>query len=541
MRRWASKRNAGLEAQTGETDSRYTSLVNRPGISREAVDRALAGFRGDLVFPGDADYDAARRLSNLRFDFRPALIAYCVCDSDVRVCLSLSRSTGIPFRVRAGGHSSGGYSESDSVIVIDVSRLDNVSVDPRAKTVTAGSGTLFSKLNAELEHHQSHIPGAECQDVAVGGHVQGGGYGLTSRTYGMNCDNVVEVRVMLANGTIVRANQQTNYDLWWAVRGGTGNNFGVLLSVTYKLQQMVSVFGWRYFWRLTTDGERQTAAEALVKMQQSFADARPEFNIQVAVLYRRMDMAGTAELQLWVYGIYVGTAEQGIAAIKPIAQLPGATPDLQTEGSYLSVLDALLHPWPYFPTLVPPPCGAVASRYISVDDLDRYWTSATWKQMLDRFQVNAVDQWFYLWLEIYGAAINAYSLEDSAFIHRKVAFNLCLNTFWGHMDEPGDPTGRRQRSIDYMDQWCAHVKPAWNQHVYQNYPGQPMSGQDYAVAYWGEALPALIEVKKKYDPDRRFDFPQAIPDRPLGAASWPPKVVQALSQPIVPEMVPSIW
>ena len=180
MRRWASKRNAGLEAQTGETDSRYTSLVNRPGISREAVDRALAGFRGDLVFPGDADYDAARRLSNLRFDFRPALIAYCVCDSDVRVCLSLSRSTGIPFRVRAGGHSSGGYSESDSVIVIDVSRLDNVSVDPRAKTVTAGSGTLFSKLNAELEHHQSHIPGAECQDVAVGGHVQGGGYGSTS-------------------------------------------------------------------------------------------------------------------------------------------------------------------------------------------------------------------------------------------------------------------------------------------------------------------------------------------------------------------------
>lgn len=540
MRPWSSPRHLDYQDQADPAGRRYKALLGHFGGSREGLDRLLVDFRGDLVFPFDPDYPADCRLSDLRFQFRPALIAYCICDSDVRICLQLSQVTRLPFRVRAGGHSGGGYSSLDGGIVIDVSKLNDVTVDPVAKTVTAGSGTLFSKLNATVETYKAHIPGAECVDVAVGGHMQGGGYGLTSRCFGMNSDHVVEMRVMLADGTIVKANKTTNSDLWWAMRGGTGNNFGVLLSATYELRHVEDVYGWRYYWRLTSDSDRQTAAEAMVKIQRMFVDAAPEFSIQVAVLNRKVDQAGTAELQLWVFGVYIGTKDQGKAAVAPIAALPGAVPDVDCEGSYSSVLAVLLKPWPYFPTLVPPPCGRTASRYTAFDDFEKYWTARTWKQQFDRLTVNPVEQWFYFWLEVYCGAINSYPLEKSAFIHRKVAFNVCFETFWGHEDEPHDPSGRRRRSQAFLDQWCIDMTPLWNGRVYQNYPGQPFDGMDYATAYWGDALPALMAVKRKYDPNRLFHFPEAVPDRPAHV-SWPPQVVKALGQPIVPDKDQDIW
>jgi Berberine and berberine like len=132
-------------------------------------------------------------------------------------------------------------------------------------------------------------------------------------------------------------------------------------------------------------------------------------------------------------------------------------------------------------------------------------------------------------------------LQKSAFIHRNVRFNACLEVFWDTCDLVGDPKGRIARSQSFLDGWRTLMKPAWNGEIYQNYPTEELPGNGHEAAYWGKALPALIAVKRKYDPKRCFDFPQAIPDCDPGQISWPADVARALLQSIKPEAAMNIW
>jgi FAD/FMN-containing dehydrogenase len=545
MRSWLSSER--FETLVERLNTLPDSWFEKLGAPRQVLERELEPFQGKLIFPYSPDYDKARRLSNPRFDLRPALIACCVCDTDVRICLRLVDAFSVPFRIRAGGHSVMGYSEVDDGVVIDLSGLNDVSVDPILRRVTIGSGAQFEKIYRVLESFGAHIPGGECLDVAVGGFMQGGGYSLSSRTFGMNCDSVLSVRIMLADGRIVRASERTHHDLWWAVRGGTGNNFGVVLSVTYRLQRLETVYGWRLYWRLTSDQDRQRAADALVSVQTTFSDAPREFNIQASVQYRDVSPDHTAEAQLWVYGAYLGPSQQGRDAIAPLRRLPGAVFDFEFEGTYSKVLDQLMHPFPYFPGHIRgiPPCDVGASRYIAQASAATYWTSQNWKKLLDYLVVPADQQWSSLWLEPYGGAITAYPLHESAFIHRDVSFNACLEVFWDQTDMLGDPHGRIARSQAFLDGWRTLMQPAWNGEIYQNYPTEELAKDAHEAAYWGKAywgkaLPALIAVKRKYDPKRRFDFPQAIPDDP-GHVSWPVDVARSLPRSIEPEAAVDIW
>jgi FAD/FMN-containing dehydrogenase len=554
MRPWLSSER--VETLVERLNTLPDSWFEKLGVSRQVLEHELEPFQGELIFPYSPDYDKARRLSNPRFDLRPALIACCVCDSDVRICLLLFGASSVPFRIRAGGHSVMGYSEVDDGVVIDLSGLNDVSVDPILRTVTVGSGAQFEKIYHVLEGFKAHIPGGECLDVAVGGFMQGGGYSLSSRTFGMNCDNVLSLRIMLADGRIVRASKRTHHDLWWAVRGGTGNNFGVVLSVTYRLLRLETVYGWRLFWRLTSDQDRQRAADALVNVQETFSDAPREFNIQASVQYRKVtvdeattvDQQVVAEAQLWIFGAYLGPSQQGRDAIAPLRQLPGAVFDFESEGTYSKVLGQLMLPYPYFVGHVPgtPPCDVGASRYIAQASAASYWTSQTWKQLLDYLFVPADQQWSSFWLEPYGGAITAYPLHKSAFIHRDVSFNACLEVFFDQSDLLRDPNGRIARSQAFLDGWRTLMQPAWNGEIYQNYPTEELAKDDqdaayWGKAYWGKALPALIAVKRKYDPKRRFDFPQAIPGYDPGQISWPADVARALPRSIEPEAAVDIW
>jgi hypothetical protein len=532
-----------VEALADEFNKLPDSYFEKLGIPRQVLARDLAPFQGKLIFPNSVEYDDARKLSNPIFDLRPALIAYCNGDSDIRICLLLLGAfPGVPFRIRAGGHSILGYSEVDDGVVIDVSRLNDVCVHPVLRTVTAGSGAQFEKIYRVLEQLGAHIPGGECTSVAIGGYMQGGGYSLSSRTFGMNSDSVLSFRVMLADGRIVKASPRQNRDLWWAVRGGTGNNFGVLLSVTYRMRQLETVYGWWLHWRLTTDRDRQLAADALVIVQKTFSGADREFNIQVSVQHRKLS-EDVSEPQLWVYGAYLGPSHKGRAAIKHLCGLPGAVFEFEYEDMYSKVVDRLMQTPPYFPSHKPDTkaCGVKASRYIAQAGANSYWTSQNWKKLLDYLVVPADEQWTVFWLEPYGGAINSYPSHKSAFMHREVAFNACIAAFWDKEDQiQNDPNGRIGRARLFLDGWRALMQPAWNGEIYQNYLEELDDGA-YAAAYWGKALPALIAVKKKYDPKRRFDFPQAIPDDDPGQISWPDDVARALPRSIEPEAAMEIW
>jgi FAD/FMN-containing dehydrogenase len=525
MPNWRSGKRQSEAKQIDALRRRNAEFFEQLRIPRDELEKAIGCLLGRIVLPDNSTYDQARRLSNPVFDLRPAVIIDCLTESDVRCCLWLSWISGLPIAIRAGGHSTAGYSSGDGVILVDVSRLDHCLIDPDNPILTVGSGASCAKVAKVLDLDQLHMPYAECDTVCIGGFVQGGGYALSSRTFGMSSDNVLSMRVMLADGSIVTASEQTNYDLWWAMRGGTGNNFGVLLAVNYALEKIASVYGWMISWPLATEIDRQSAAEALIVMQREFfGSARPEFNIQVVICYR--SGAGGPVPQLLAYGVYFGSPETAGLLLRPLLATNGAVSERGYIGSYSKVSTDLVNLTnPYTPPGAPPPESLNENKQSGY--VARYLERDEWRSLLD-FLATAKPKLWYFFLDVYGGRINSYPVENSAFVHRDVAFNACLDVFWC----PGeDPEPVKQ----LLNDWRDLMGPMWNGEVYQNYPAERLV--DYQTRYWGRALDALVAVKAKYDPWGRFRFPQMVSSRPGSPAStpvtWPPKVALALTRPIV--------
>ena len=174
-------------------------------IPIKRLEQAQAELLGNIVVPGDLAYEKARRIWNVFFNPRPALIIQCQAEKDVRIALELGREFKIPVTLRSGGHTTAGYSGGTGTLVIDLKELDDVAIDAENLTATVSCGTTFGKMNAALDARGVHLPAGECDDVRMGGFMQGGGYGFTSRTFGMHSDNVTSFRMMLANGRTVTA------------------------------------------------------------------------------------------------------------------------------------------------------------------------------------------------------------------------------------------------------------------------------------------------------------------------------------------------
>ena len=502
-------------------------------VSRERLKAAQAALQGYIVLPGDPAYDADRKLSNPVFDDYPTVIIYCTVESDVAIALEFARGQVLPFTVRSGGHCTAGFSAGAGAL-IDVSSLNDATVDAGNLVATVSTGCQFGKLDSVLASYGLHVPGGECENVCIGGYMQGGGYGFTSVTFGMNCDNVIDFRMMLADGQIITANESQNADLWWAVRGGTGGNFGVLLSVRYRLRPLGEVFGWALIWSLQTEFDFEAATNALMTLQSGYMleNLNPALNIQVSLCFQpgtEADMPIEAPLQpyLMVRGLFVGTQADGQAAIQPLCDLPGALLQWSKMDSFLALNDELLNvPYgmPWFPPDCPMPCEDKASRYVT-----RQLAPSEWHGLLKYF-VTSPNQWSYFYMEFYGGAINSYPAQGNAFVHRSAAFNAVLDVFW--FDEADRPA-----SEDFLIGWMTFMAPMWNGEIYQNYPRLDQPG--YGACYWAAAQAGLYAVKMKYDPTHAFRFAQEVgpllsPGGGIGPVIiLPPWLEQALEQPIV--------
>ena len=496
------------------------------GVSRQAVETAQQGFQGTIILPGDPEYNTERMLANPVFNPYPQVILLCACESDVAIALNLAwgSSPSTPFTVRSGGHCTAGFSAGPGFL-IDVSALNDVCIDPVGLTASVAAGCNFGKFGPMLDEYGLHVPIGDCPDVCVAGYMQGGGYSFTSRTFGMQCDNVLQVRVMLGNGDIVIASPTLNYDLFWAVCGGTGGNFGVLLSVTFKLVQLGPIMGFSFAWTLATESDRATAASALAEIQANYLSTAPTPMTPQMIFVWEPDPAGTGQIvpNMLCRGTYIGTEEEGLAAIAGIGALPGAYKQYATMGSF-SAINAMLLDTPYtFPPFPPDMTSAPyedkQSRYVA-----RNLSSIEWQAVLDWF-VTSPNEYSAMCFEVTGGAINALPLETNAFIHRTAQFDAFLDVFWLKPEDQGPPEV-------FLSQFVALFETFWNNEVYQNYPN--VNVPDYRANYWGAAFNALAAVKAKYDPTTFFNFAQAAVPYPDGAVAptWPPAVVTALAQPI---------
>jgi FAD/FMN-containing dehydrogenase len=455
------------------------------GLPWPVLGQLEARIVGRVVLPGDPDYNQARQESNPAFQAYPQVIVYCAVQDDVLACLAIARQFNLWVALRSGGHSTAGYSVNDGM-VIDLSQLRGVVLDEANALVHVLPGTDFDTFNGAMKGTGWHVPTGACGSVCVAGFVQGGGYGYTSRNFGIQSDCVASFRVALADGSVVNASATENPDLFWAMRGGTGGNFGVLLQVSYRMVRLAQVWAFAVSWA------QPYAAQVLQLMQaQYMKTGAPD------ALGYMMNLGYVGGQPVYmVQGMFCGTREDGLAAIAPLLELPSAQLLVDQVGDYPS-MDQYLEDHPYsLPDNLPDgACETKASGYIAAP-----LSLAQWQAIVDYFGTSP-NGWSLAYLEPYGGAINRYPVQDSAFVHRDADTNLVVDVFWTNESE-------RQQMEAWLAGFMQLLRPMMNGHVYQNYPDASLA--DFRQAYWGGAYDTLVTVKQRVDPTNFFRFQQSI-------------------------------
>lgn len=204
-------------------------------------------LRGEIIEPHDPRYDEARALYNGMIDKRPRMLVRCVDTADVSAAVDFGRETGLLIAVRGGGHNGPGLGSCDEGIVIDLGSMKGVRVDPAARTVRAGPGCTQGDVDHATHAYGLAVPAGIVSSTGIAGLTLGGGHGYLTRRYGLTIDNLLEADVVLADGSITKANAEENADLFWALRGG-GGNFGVVTSFLFQAHPIHTVYGGPIFW-----------------------------------------------------------------------------------------------------------------------------------------------------------------------------------------------------------------------------------------------------------------------------------------------------
>src|SRR5262245_10166248 len=474
---------------------RRAEIEARTGVAVELFAALHSKLAGTLVLAGDDDYDKARQLAGPTFQKFPIAIARCRTAGDVRATLATARRARWNITCRAGGHSTGGFSVNDG-IVIDVSGLSYALVDPAAMTLRAGSGTPFDLFMAAIDAYGLHVVGGGCGDVCIGGYLQGGGYGFSSLRFGMHSDNAVALHVMLADGSEVVASATENPDLFWAMRGGTGNNFGVLLEATYRLVPLPRLWGFVLSWPIAS------AATAMVALQAGFMKAA----VPKLLGYMGMLAYKHGKPTLSIAGMVDGSEAEGRELLRPLFA-DGAEETMSMSGSYRELdtkLVAGLCPLPL------PKRGFKQEKQAGY--VARALGREEWQAVMD-YYVTTPSENNVMIVEPYGGAIRAVAADASAFVHRDVYMDLVFEGLWY------EASGKAP-TLKWLNTFRDDYSHLVNGHVYQNYPRRGLD--DFRWRYWGQNFPTLLWVKHKYDPSNVFTFEQSISPYPHGESPSKP-------------------
>src|SRR5579871_4756845 len=246
-------------------------------MSAPSIDHLKSSFRGELIHPGDANYDSVRKVYNGMIDKRPSLIARCTDVADVMAAVAYGRDNGLLTAIRGGGHNGAGLATCDGGLVIDLSRMKGIRVDPAAKTVRVEGGCVWGEVDHATHAFGMAAPCGFISSTGVAGLTLGGGLGYLTRKYGLTIDNLLSADVVLADGSFVTASAKENSDLFWAIRGG-GGNFGVVTSFQFQAHPVHTVCAGPFLW------EVEQAPDVMKWYREFIAQAPEELNGFLAFL-----------------------------------------------------------------------------------------------------------------------------------------------------------------------------------------------------------------------------------------------------------------
>jgi hypothetical protein len=447
------------------------------GIFRE-LDRSL---RGDVVQRGASGYNAARVVYDTRFDpVKPQAIAYCESLADVQKTVRWARKHKIHIVPRSGGHSYGGYSTTSGVIV-DVSRMHAISLAANGRAAT-GAGAHLIGVYTALANRGRMLPGGTCPTVGIAGLTQGGGIGLSGRKFGLTCDHLLEATVVLADGSAVVANAQHHPDLYWALRGGGGGNFGIVTRLVFRTHPAPAVSTYSMEWPWSD-------AKRVVQAWQAFAPHAPDglssvLNVNAA--------AGSGTPQITSAGQFFGS-EQALRSL--LAPFAGTATPLRYTVTPRTFLGAV-H---YFAGGGGGRATFAAKSSISTGPLSPAGIDALLHQIEDK-QTSGTGSGIVL-LDSWGGAINRVPKSATAFVHRNALFSMQYLAYW-------DAGAAAAPNIAWLRRCFAALRPYVSPFAYQNYIDPDL--QNWQHAYYGTNLARLQKVKRAYDPHNVFHFRQSI-------------------------------
>lgn len=463
------------------------SIETTQGVLGDATIGELeAALRGTVVRPGDASYDEARAVWNAAHDRKPALVVRCAGTADVIRAVEFARSQDLLVAVRGGAHSIAGFSTCDGGIVIDLSPMKGVRVDPVRRRAVAQPGLTWADLDRETQAFGLAVTGGLVSSTGIAGFTLGGGVGWLVRRHGLTCDNLVAADVVTADGRLVHASAEENPDLFWALRGG-GGNFGVVTSFEYELHPVgPEVLSGLIFYGL------DEAQQVITRWRELTAGMPDELTTLVDLTtapplpFLPEEVHGTRIVV--VGGMYAGSIEDGERAVRPLRSLGTPIADVMGPMPYIgmqSLLDPLWTPGAhnYFTSAFIEPSDAAVDALVRL-----HRTTPTPFSEIHLHQL--------------GGAYGRVPADETAFSQRDASV-LC--NVIARSPEAADFDGHAAWARGAREEIAHHGNGA----MYVNFTGDATEDKVRA-SYPAAVLDRLVQVKNEYDPTNLFRLNQNI-------------------------------
>jgi len=455
--------------------------------TRSATDRLRAGFHGELISPGDDGYEAARRVWNGAIDRRPALIARASSTADVVTAVRFARERGLPVSIRGGGHSAAGFSVADGALMLDLSAMKAIHVDPAARTVLAGPGVLWRELDVATQAEGLATTGGVDGSTGIAGLTLGGGIGYLDRLAGLTCDNLLDAAVVTAEGRVLRVRGDSHPDLFWALRGG-GGNFGVVTSFTYRLHPVTEAHGGLLGYPM------DRATEVLQAYRELSAGAPDRLALYAGLVTAPPAPFVPEHLRgqrvVGLIPVYFGTAGEAARALAPLRAFAPPVVDLTRPMSYREVQQL--------------------TEGFNPPGMHHYY-AAEWLHGLDDQTIEALvaaagaapTPHSVIIIKRMGGAVARVPTGATPFWYRDAAHHLDIHAQWAPGGSPSPHVA-----------WArAARQAAWRVSAgggYVNFLGADQ-GPDRVRAAYGGNYARLAKVKAAYDPGNFFRINNNIP------------------------------
>jgi FAD/FMN-containing dehydrogenase len=453
------------------------------GAAAELISALRSTLRGDVIAPSDLEYDAARAVWNGIIDRRPVAIARCADTADVVAAVRTVRERMLRVSIRGGGHQVAGSGVCDDGLVIDLSAMRKVEVDPDRRIARAQGGVLWGEFDRATQRHGLVANGGEVSTTGIAGFTLGGGMGLTMRAFGLACDHLRSVEIVTADGVVRRASRDVNPDLFWAVRGG-GRGIGVVTSFEFELHPLGPDVAFAQVIYHFRDAER------ILRAWPNVALAAPEtVTPQLLIWTIPPDPAFPEELHnervLVAVGLFAGPPAEADEALAPLRTLAPPALDASATAPYLEIQSSFDDVFP------------AGGRY--------YMKSHFMDELSDKAIATYLD-WdakpdnpgALIAIRTMGGAVARVGTDESAYPHRSARFNFSIDPGW---TDPGMDAG----AIGWARGVWDALRPHATGGVYINFSGFGEEEESLGGATFGISQQRLAAVRAKYDPDGLFE------------------------------------